>query len=190
MKQRLWKYLLWQIIPSCVNSIFDTFDPTRKDALQLNPGIRFTISVIASRRSISSGISRPIRALVLSQIGRSPAERCPRNKVHVRAPSVGGARKSLESSLSCGRVHCQCVPPASFALHSIQPGRICQAKGPSFYSLTIVHWMKLPDRIVAIWHPLGFHKTVNMLFLDTRVLFSASGAFSSRALHIRSRTSS
>jgi hypothetical protein len=42
----------------------------------------------------------------------------------------------------------------------------------------------LGGNIVTAWNPWKFHKTVEIISLDTTVLFSTSDVFSSRAVYI------
>jgi hypothetical protein len=59
-------------------------------------------------------------------------ERCQANKMDAGASSAGCARKSYESSLSYGWVHCQYVWPVFFALRSARQRRIARVKELSF----------------------------------------------------------
>jgi hypothetical protein len=76
-----------------------------------------------------------------------------------------------------------------FCLGSRPPRKNRSSKGTMCWSMNYDASKEAPGgHIVITWNAWGFHKTVNILFRDTTVLFAITGVFSSVAVHIRSRT--
>jgi hypothetical protein len=101
-------------------------------------------------------------------------------------------RVVLEKVLGHPRIMGGCIVIVNnpfFCFESRPPGKNRSSEGTKFWSMKHDSLMKAPGgNIVTTWNPWGFHKMVNMLFLDAMVLFAITGVFSSVAVHIRSRT--
>jgi hypothetical protein len=175
--------------PLCNNYIFKAFDPTAKTALQIvgRNSIRDFQSLRQKgwfHRTYLVRLALPL----LSQQDISPREIYLVSKVDQRASSVGYTWKSFASFLNCEPGHCQ--HESSIFCLGLQPnGKKLWTKRTKFCFMNHDASNDSPGgNMVTKWKPWGFLRTISLVFVEAIVLFSTSGVFSSRAVHIRSRT--